>query len=435
MLSKYAKQIEICKGVFAIFNSLICEPVYVNEEELQLVLSGDTSSFQKSEIQKLYELGIYAKDSEIDKLALNTLQKIYQKTTQNIALMYIMPTTACNLACKYCFIGALDDQSNFVNIKWETIKIAVNKFFDHLKDHKIEEGKIMFYGGEPTIAWDLIIQTAQYIQDCGLNIKIAMVTNGTLLTEKEVLQIKKYGINFGISVDGPKDVTDSNRVFKGSAKSVYDKVMETVSLLIKYDLPVSLSVTISHHVLKYQEEIIQWLITTNASVWFNLLHFTEEIDSWENYYNQASIFLLIAHEAFAKHGKNEGRIDRKIDSFHNRKFKFADCAAIGGNQITICPNGDMCICHGYWNSNHYKCGNIHTSDFKDVFKTNEYIHWLENATINKEDCLNCEAIFICGGGCAMQAEALFGERQKIDRSFCIHTKSALKWLLLNHYKS
>ena len=43
----------------------------------------------------------------------------------------------------------------------------------------------------------------------------------------------------------------------------------------------------------------------------------------------------------------DGRLARKIDSFTDNNFKFADCATVGANQLTVKPNGDVTVCHGY----------------------------------------------------------------------------------------
>ena len=54
-------------------------------------------------------------------------------------------------------------------------------------------------------------------------------------------------------------------------------------------------------------------------------------------------------------------------------------------------------------------------------------------TIDKSECKNCPAISVCGGGCPLQSEALFGDRKDLDRATCIYYKESLKWLLLQYY--
>ena len=72
--------------------------------------------------------------------------------------------------------------------------------------------------------------------------------------------------------------------------------------------------------------------------------------------------------------------------------------------------------------------------FSDLFDNAEYIKWSNNITLNKKKCLRCPAIYICGGGCAMQAKDLFGNEKKIDKPFCIYTKGMLKNILKEVYE-
>lgn len=67
-------------------------------------------------------------------------------------------------------------------------------------------------------------------------------------------------------------------------------------------------------------------------------------------------------------------------------------------------------------------------------RSDEIKFWKTRNTLNNAKCLKCKALYICGGGCAIEAEALFNNRNKIDKPFCIHTKTTLDWMLKESYK-
>lgn len=67
-------------------------------------------------------------------------------------------------------------------------------------------------------------------------------------------------------------------------------------------------------------------------------------------------------------GFREDRIKRKYYALYERDFKYSDCVARGGNQISIKPNGDITICHGYWNSKENEIGNINEINISDISK-------------------------------------------------------------------
>lgn len=74
---------------------------------------------------------------------------------------------------------------------------------------------------------------------------------------------------------------------------------------------------------------------------------------------------------------------------------------------------------------------FHKTDSNQYIQTQIFREWQNNLTVNKDKCLNCPAIYICGGGCAMQSHDLFGNLNAIDEAFCIHSKYTLEILLNN----
>jgi uncharacterized protein len=52
-----------------------------------------------------------------------------------------------------------------------------------------------------------------------------------------------------------------------------------------------------------------------------------------------------------------------------------------------------------------------------------------------EECFDCEAIAICGGGCPASVELKTGSRWNIDERICPHSKNTLYWLILESFKN
>lgn len=290
-------------------------------------------------------------------------------------------------------------------------------------------------GGEPLINFNLIKECIIYSKAKNYNLKFSIVSNATLINDEIANFIKENNIGLGISIDGPKNITDKNRIFANDFTSVYDKVISKINLLKSKNVEFGLSITISPDFLKKQDEFLTWLSDLNVkNISYNLMHFTTLTNSWKKYYKDATKFLIKSNNLLYPMGFDEDRIRRKYYSFYERDFKYSDCGARGGNQITIKPNGDMTICHGYWNTNENEIGNINTiNSLSDIFKTSKYIDWNYNIPINNNKCQECNAIYICGGGCAMQAKTLFGDEKNIDKAFCIHSKEMLKYILTELY--
>lgn len=421
---------------YAIFNTLVMDVLYVDRTELEQIVNGN---FYKLDIDILKQAGILVESYDKDERALECLKAQYESNSKKIAIMYLILSSGCNLGCKYCFIEN-NEHNNFCesNMSLEVLDVAVKKYIEYIKTEKIEKPLILFYGGEPTLNFEAIKETIRIVKESNVYVDYSIVTNGTLLSEQNIKFFVDNNIEIGISIDGPKNINDFNRVFRNSAESVYDTVCNNIDLLKKHNARFGLSMTISDYFLEHQKEIFEWVKKMGVNnIFYNLFHFTynESKNIWEKYYNGACEFLINSHKVLSIYNIHDGRINRKIESLGEKKFKFGDCAAIGANQITVKPNGDVCVCHAHLKTDEFVLGNIVNMDMETVINSDEFDFWVHRTPIYNPKCLSCESLFLCGGGCPTQSEALFGSRDALDIPFCIHTKKTLEWLLKEGHKS
>lgn len=111
-------------------------------------------------------------------------------------------TCRCNLRCKYCYQAAgsagMDMSDEIID---QTLELADN-------------GKpllIQITGGEPTLVPDAIMRIAEKSLLLQVRPRLAIQTNGTLLTPDLVALLQKYDIQVGVSVDGPPDLQEALR--------------------------------------------------------------------------------------------------------------------------------------------------------------------------------------------------------------------------------
>ncbi len=432
MLSKYNHFIRLNNKQVACFNSILFKPVVLNNEEYQSLKNGNFGFFNDSELAELSQRGIIIDSEEKDVEATHLLKKYVNECVKSgISLIYIIPSNMCNLSCKYCFIGKLEDKYK-TEMAYATIDNIVSKYVNHLIQKKFVKATVVFYGAEPLTAFDKIKYAVEkFEENKDIEWEFSIVTNATLINDDMIDFFKKHNFGVGISIDGPKNINDTNRIFKsGSDKSVYDTIINKITLLNNNHINVGLSVTLTKEILNNQDSFLEWLKNLGVKdINYNLLHFTEKDESWKDYYTKASKFLFKSNELLQKYSIVDDRLQRKIRAFNSKEFKYNDCGAIGGHQLCFSPNGDVTVCHGYWHSGKEKCGNINTNSFDEIINTENFKKWQNNLTINKPKCLKCEAIYICGGGCAMQSNDLFDNQQSLDKGFCIHTKSTLRKLL------
>ncbi|MDC7124248.1 MAG: radical SAM protein [Spirochaetales bacterium] len=155
--------------------------------------------------------------------------------------LYLIVTNACNLRCKYCIFSEnypyTEARAGNSRMSKATAKKAVDLYLSKIR--KIREYKkerpiiITFYGGEPLLNYSVIKYVIEYVNSLNMeNIIFSLTTNGVLLNEERIDFLVSNNVSIGISLDGPKEEHDRNRVFEGG-KGSFDSVYKKLSLLWK----------------------------------------------------------------------------------------------------------------------------------------------------------------------------------------------------------
>lgn len=126
---------------------------------------------------------------------------------------------------------------------------------------------------------------------------------------------------------------------------------------------------------------------------------------------------------------------RKLDAFTKAQVYYSDCAATAGGQIVIAPNGQVGICHGCLYNKKYFVTDVNDIDFNCI-ENEAFIEWSQLTPINHEECLDCPALGICGGGCLINAMYLKEGNtiHSLDTRFCTHSKMTLDFLIRDLYR-
>lgn len=202
----------------------VTDKFYQQAKENKLDLS-DSEIFK--EYSKLKKLGYYPeRENSISYLNDELLEVLLDRSISKLTLQV---TQACNLRCKYCAYSdnnGMERKHTAKNMAWYTAKKALDFFHTHSIDSRFIT--IGFYGGEPLLNFDLIKKSILYSEQIfeGKPLLFSMTTNATLLTEDVLCFLEKRDVALTISLDGPKQLNDMNRVFESSDISTFDIVKE-----------------------------------------------------------------------------------------------------------------------------------------------------------------------------------------------------------------
>ncbi|WP_433463695.1 FxsB family cyclophane-forming radical SAM/SPASM peptide maturase [Spirillospora sp. CA-128828] len=125
-------------------------------------------------------------------------------------------SSRCNLACDYCYVYEAADQSwrsQPKRMPAEVLRGAVARIARHAETHRLKEIEVVLHGGEPLLAGvDYIDFAAREIRaaiPCA--VRIGMVTNGVLLTDRALPVLDAHDIGVSVSVDGDREGHDRHR--------------------------------------------------------------------------------------------------------------------------------------------------------------------------------------------------------------------------------
>lgn len=170
---------------------------------------------------------------------------------RNIERITLCVSNDCNLRCKYCYA-----QGGSFGVKRDLMSLEVAKrFVSFCKDSFDSISSIVFFGGEPLLNIDVIEYVCESISQFyeSKNVKtpdFCIVTNGTILNKSVLNLIRKYICRITVSIDGPKILHDSNRVYVNGTGS-YEDVVKFIRQTKKIqNLQISYEATYTEDALK-----------------------------------------------------------------------------------------------------------------------------------------------------------------------------------------
>lgn len=453
-LSRFSHIYQLDEAV-ALLHSLRLKPIYLTNEKYDILkkwLNNTNSNLEnipedlKEIVDNLIQYKIIKKTEDEDEKVLDYVKSLIPKPA--ISVCYMILSENCNLACKYCFLGNNDSKKRKMflkeNMSIDTADKAVNFFIKQLKlsniDFNKEKPVVIFYGGEPLMNYNALVYIAEKfnslreIEPCIKNIELSMVSNGLLLNKERALKLQELGVKVAISIDGFNEKANSMRV-DTKGHPVFDKILNTLNLYKELNIPLSLSVTLSEETIKNKKQVLELLKEYNIQGFgFNILMSSDTFVVSNSYNEKAANFLIEEFKELRKEGIYEDRMMRKIKSFTKSELYFSDCAATAGGQVVIAPNGQVGVCHGCLYSKGYFVGHIDDENF-DASKDKTFIEWSQITPVNREECLDCPALGMCGGGCPVNASYLKPNNtiHSIDERFCFHAIKSLDFMVKDLY--
>lgn len=164
-----------------------------------------------------------------------TAIKAMDRSSRGVKTYTILPTTACNARCVYCY-----EQGMKVSTMSEATADKVIDFI--LKTKRSEEITLCWFGGEPLVAANIINRICTGLNEKGVLFKSRIITNASLFTPElldtavNVWHLKRAQV----SVDGAKSDYEARKLFCSPKIHNYEYLLKTIGLMLEAGLEVTL---------------------------------------------------------------------------------------------------------------------------------------------------------------------------------------------------
>ena len=309
----------------------------------------------------------------------------------------ILPTLACNFACSYCY-----EKTNLKNKSMNDK--TINEFKEFInKEYNFEETKrlhVQWYGGEPLLNYKAIKEISEFIKSKDVTYTAGIVTNGYLLNNNIINQLSNLNIfDLQITIDGTKKIHDKMRRHK-NGEGTYDIIINNLIYLSNHIKLNKLNIRVSIRVNIGKE---------NKNIFAKLKLELEKIFQNPNFF----IYLGFIVDTNVCNTNDSCGLDNKekaefyIDQFKKYNildlnyfpinFAATNCIAQRLFDYTIGPQGEFYSCWRDVGDKDEIIGHINTG-YTNRHKVVEYTTGVTDVYRDNE-CLECESISICHGGC------------------------------------
>lgn len=312
----------------------------------------------------------------------------------------------CNLDCKYCYAQGGNFGGSDALMSSATARKAIDYFLQHCDGDA--ELCVSFDGGEPLINIDVIRDTAQFASsrgnDLGKRFRFNIGTNATLVDEEIAAFFSRYHFSPQISLDGGADVHDELRPFK-NGKGSFRELRKGIDTFKQKGVRLASRITLTPQNLQlkdYVEQLhnlgaIRIAAFPATGVAAPYAFQDEHLDILKAEYDKTAHYFL---DTLFETGRFVcfSNVTDNIKNIHKAKILHYGCGA-ARTFISVDPHEDIYPCHRLVGNKKFRLGNLEQGMDADKRRL-----FLDNHSESKEQCRQCWARNLCGGGCLVEAD-------------------------------
>jgi uncharacterized protein len=326
-------------------------------------------------------------------------------------------SSSCNLKCKYCFyydVAENRDKHSYGIMTYDTLETLVKRVFEYGENFV----GFAFQGGEPTIAgldfYKQLIILQQTYNTKKLKINNSIQTNGTLINDEWAEFLAENRFLVGISIDGPKEIHDLNRIdSKGSGS--HKTLENTIELFNKYKVEYNILCVVTKSVARHTEKVYKYYVKKG----FKYLQFIPCLDELgkepgNNPYSLTpydyEMFLKKLFDLWYRDFKKGNEISiRMFDNIIQMLLGYPpeSCDMSGRCSVNTVVEADGSVypCDFYV-INEWKLGDIFNNSLEEMIQGKTVRTFVDLSKNTPVGCKQCKYFNLCRGGCRRNYESL-----------------------------
>jgi uncharacterized protein len=340
-------------------------------------------------------------------------------------------THDCNLGCGYCYTGAKFRK----RMPRETARKGLDMAFaPNRLGEAPREIQISYFGGEPMLEFELLIDVAREAharaQAAGVKLVQTVTTNGTLLDEAKIRALYELDVYVALSIDGVREAHDRNRPRMGGGSS-FEAVERGLELLVAAGRSFETISVVTPATAEMLGESVAWLFAkgvprVSLNPCYEAAWDDDALARWEHGMRGAADAMAACMRA----GRtvSVSTFDNKILAALKGGLAQEDRCKLGDGFAAVSPDGWLYGCERLVAEDDdasLRIGHVDTGlDWKAVTCSRPDVGEDKHA-INAE-CDTCTERFRCAASCACSNRAETGNMQVAGGVQCWHEQTTAR---------
>ncbi|MEW6288779.1 MAG: geopeptide radical SAM maturase [Thermodesulfobacteriota bacterium] len=380
--------------------------ILLSDEDFSALQSGQAA---EEEIASLTGMGFLVADIDTEQRQVLHYMDDINRLNPNLTLAIVLGME-CNFACRYCFEGgqkggkAMDDATADQLVSFIKQRFGPNK----------KKLLLQIYGGEPLLYRKRLVSLARrlkpFVEGRGAELKIDLVSNGSLLTRQVVEELNDWGLDgVKVTLDGLPDNHNHFRPFKsgrGSFAVIIRNLQQVCGLT-----HIRLGGNYTNETYRQFGPLLDLMAGHGLTpdkiehVNFNIVMQVQDRISANAYHGGCATI----NEPWLREAALHVREEVYRRGYTVPELGPQPCAVEIDDALTVHYDGSLYKCVTWIGHRQFKIGDIWQGVDETYRQTHHLYHWQK-----EEKCRQCLYLPLCFGGCRYMAYQRDGHMGKVD---------------------